>query len=47
MTTPTTDKTKMQPVDANRMWIRPEVRTLNAGAAELAVGGVDDNVDKS
>jgi hypothetical protein len=47
MTTPTKDKTKMQPVDASRMWIRPEVTTLSAGAAELAVGKLDDGVDKS
>jgi hypothetical protein len=28
-------------------WIRPEVRTLSAGAAELAVGKIDDGVDFS
>jgi hypothetical protein len=42
-----TDGTPMPPFGAERIWVRPEVRTLSAGAAELAVGAKDDGVDKS
>jgi hypothetical protein len=28
-------------------WVEPTVKRLNADAAELNVGGVDDGVDKS
>lgn len=36
-----------QGVEAKHEWVEPEIRALEAGSAELAIGPTDDSADFS